>query len=156
MRTPLFRLAAVILIAAFLSFAAVRGGKAMYVGGTAALDPNTQGAMELTDAGSLTFVAKKGRIEIPYSAVSSLEYGQKAGRRVGVAVAISPFALLSKKRKHYLTVAYQGADGASQGAVFELAKGVVGAVVKTLEVKSGKSVEFESEEARKHFVKEAK
>ena len=38
---------------------------------------------------------------------------------------VSPLALFSKKRKHYLTSGFSDADGKQQGAVFELAKDTV-------------------------------
>ncbi len=55
-----------------------------------------------------TFKSKKTpeKLEIPYDRINVLEYGQKAGRRLGLAIAISPLALFSKKRKHFLTINY--------------------------------------------------
>jgi hypothetical protein len=82
-------------------------------------------------------------------AITGLEYGQKAGRRVAVAVLISPLALFSKKRNHYLTITYNDAAGKEQAAVFELGKDVVRTTLKILEVRSGKSLEFQDDEARK-------
>jgi hypothetical protein len=79
-----------------------------------------------------------------------LEYGQKAGRRVGVALAVNPLFLFSKKRKHYLTVGFSDSAGQTQGAVLELGKKRVRAILDILETRSGKQVEYESEEARKH------
>jgi hypothetical protein len=46
------------------------------------------------------------------------------------------------------------AEGKKQGAVFELAKGIVKESVMALETKSGKKVEFESEEAKKYLEKQ--
>ena len=134
--------------------AAVRGRDARYVGGTiSALQENSEGQMELADA-TLLFTAKKGaKLTIPYDKIESLEYGQKAGRRLGLAVAINPLFLLSKKRKHFLTIGFQGEAGKTEGAVFELAKGIVHETLSTLETKSGKKVEYESDEARKHAEK---
>ena len=129
----------------------------MYVGGTmAAVAEKTDGQLDLSGADALSFTAKTGQFAIPYKGITSIEYGQKAGRRVGLAVAVSPVALFSKKRKHYLTIGFNDEKGGKQGAVFELAKGVVHSVVSTIETKSGKKIEFESDEARQHFEKEAK
>jgi len=138
-------------------FGAVRGDQVMYVGGTISSIPEkTEGKLDLSGQSMIVFTAKPGKISIPYSGITSIEYGQKAGRRLGLALAVSPVALFSKKRKHYLSVAFQDEQGNKQGAVFELAKGVVHSVVTTLETRSGKKVEFESEDAKKHFEKEAK
>src|SRR5579885_2342813 len=79
--------------------------KAVYRGGTVAgLAPNTEGAVTTTDEQYFTFAYKKGALVIPYERVNFLEYGQKAGRRIGLGIAVSPVLLLSKKRRHYLTI----------------------------------------------------
>jgi hypothetical protein len=129
----------------------------MYVGGTlTAISEKTEGKLDLSSDSALVFTAKAGKITVPYKGLTSIEYGQKAGRRVGVALAVSPVALFSKKRKHYLSIAFSDEQGNKQGAVFEVAKGMIHSVVTNLETRSGKKVEFESEEAKKHFEKEAK
>ncbi len=134
--------------------AAVRGKDARYVGGTiAALQENTDGKIELSESAAV-FAPKRGaKLTIPYHRIESLEYGQKAGRRVGVGIVISPLFLLSKKRKHFLTIGFQDEAGKTQGAVFELAKGIVHETLSTFEAKTGKKIEYESEEARKHAEK---
>lgn len=139
------------LVVEATTLAAVRGKDARYVGGTiASLHENTDGKIELAE-NSAVFTAKGGTtLTIAYGKIESLEYGQKAGRRLGVALAVSPLFLLSKKRKHFLTVGFQDEAGKKQGAVFELAKGIVHETLSTLETKSGKKVEYESDEARKH------
>ena len=88
---------------------------------------------------------------MPYEKITSLEYGQKVGRRVGVAVAVTPLALFSKKRKHFLTLGFTDDQGKQQGSVFELSKGTVRTILSTLEARSGKKVEYESEEAKKNL-----
>lgn len=134
------------------SLAAVRGDQVLYVGGTITTVPEkTEGRLDTTDTIVAKFVAKKGSFQIPYQKITGLEYGQKAGRRVGVALAVSPLALFSKKRKHYLTVSFVDERGVNQGAVLEIAKGKVRSVAALLETRSGKKVEFESDEARKNF-----
>lgn len=137
--------------------AAVRGDQIMYVGGTFSTVPEkTEGKIDLSRSDQAVFTSKQHSILVPYSGISSIEYGQKAGRRLGVAIAVSPVALLSKKRRHYVSISFTDASGTRQGAVFEVAKGLVAPVVRTLEQRSGKTVEFESAEARMHFEKEAK
>jgi hypothetical protein len=138
-----------LLLSAGLALAVDSDG-ASYVGGTAGVTEKTEGKFQTTGANEARFVYKGGEIAIPYKSISSIEYGQKAGRRVGVAIMVSPVALLSKKRKHYLTVGYLDEKGAKQGVVFELGKDVVRSTLVTLETRSGKKVEYESEEAKKH------
>ncbi len=80
-----------------------------------------------------------------------MEYGQKAGRRVGVAIMISPIALFSKKRNHYLTVSFNDASGKEQAAVFELGKDIVRTTLKILEVRTGKELVLQDKEACRQF-----
>lgn len=130
---------------------AVRGKEVMYVGGTiAGLPEATEGALETTDAKVLRFTSTKGKFEIPYEGITSIEYGQKAGRRLGVALVITVWALFSKKRKHFLTVGFKDAQDQPQGVVIELPKGTPKSVITILETRSGVKCEYESEEARKH------
>jgi hypothetical protein len=110
---------------------------------------------------ALVFVAKDKpfagqTLSIPYARIIDLEYGQKAGRRVGAAVGttilLGPLGLLtlfSKKRKHYLTVGFKDADARDQVAVIELGKDIVRATLPIVETRSGKKVEYQDDEARK-------
>ena len=137
--------------------AEAKGDKAKYIGGT------LKNLMEDTDfefdttgetVGVLAWKKHKsnpaGSLELPYKSIESIEYGQKAGRRVGVAIAITPLALLSKKRKHFLTIGFRDADNKPQGVVVEIPKGTAKKMITILEVRSGKEVEYESEKAKKH------
>ncbi len=132
---------------------AVDGDKAMYVGGTiAGLKEKTEGRLVTTSDSMLTFDAgSKGSATIPYAAVTSLEYGQKAGRRVGVAIMVSPLALFSKKRNHFLTIAYNDSTGKEQAAVLELGKDIFRTTLKVLEVRTGKEIELQDNEACRQF-----
>jgi len=139
------------LVATPLAADKVDRGEAMYVGGTiAGLPEGTMGRLETTSDKVLAFQSSKGNFEIHYENVTSLEYGQKAGRRLAVALTITIWALLSKKRKHFLTIGYTDANDKPQGVVIEIPKGTVKSTITILEVRSGKKVEYESEEARKH------
>jgi hypothetical protein len=130
---------------------AVDGKKAEYVGGTiSGVKEGAEGKLDTTDDQTLRFTAEKNSpIEIPYASISELEYGQKAGRRVGVAIMVSPLALFSKKRKHYLTISYKDAAAKDQAAVFELGKDIVRTTLKIIETRSGKDVQFQDDDARK-------
>lgn len=142
------------------AFCAVRGKSAKYVGGTVSMyKEKMDGKWDLEDEALVFTPKKKGLdpLKIHYAKIDSLEYGQKVGRRVGGALAgamiVSPAFLLllfSKKRKHYVTIGFKDTEDKLQGAVFELAKGIVPESLQTLETKSGKTVEYESEEAKKH------
>jgi hypothetical protein len=133
------------------SLLAVDGKKVQYVGGTlTGIKEGAEGTIDTTHDTALKVDAKKdGAIEIPYAAITELEYGQKAGRRVGVAIMISPIALFSKKRKHFLTVSYKDQAGKEQAAVLEVGKDIVRTILKVVETRSGKPIQFQDDEARK-------
>ena len=132
-------------------WAKVTGEEVMYVGGTIAdLPEATEGVMDIKDSKKMTFSSDKGGFEIAYNSVKTLEYGQKAGRRVGVALVITVWALFSKKRKHFLTIGYDDAEGSPQGVVLEIAKGRAKTFITIIEARSGKKVEYESAEAKNH------
>ncbi len=95
------------------------------------------------------FSYQGGELKIPYDRVNDLEYGQKAGRRLGLALTISPWLLLSKKRKHFPTVGYQDENDKQQAAVFELGKDIVRTTLASLEARTGKKIDYQDEEARK-------
>jgi len=133
-------------------FSAVRGDDVKYIGGTVTEIPQgTDGSLFIDQAIGLKFESKKGAFEVPFDRISSLEYGQKAGRRIGVAILVNPLFLLSKKRKHFVTIGYKDRTGVQQGIVLELSKGLPAKVITIVEARSGVKCEYESEEARKHL-----
>jgi hypothetical protein len=133
------------------AFAGLGSDKAMYVGGTvSSIKDRTEGKLKTDDAKTMVFdYGKEGNLRVPYEQINSLEYGQKAGRRLGLAIVVNPLFLFSKKRKHFLTVGYLDADKKQQAAVFELGKGAIEPTLKALEAKTGKKVDYEDSEARK-------
>ncbi|MDP9267533.1 MAG: hypothetical protein M3P27_04305 [Acidobacteriota bacterium] len=132
------------------AWAGLASDKAMYVGGTVAeLKEGTQGTMSAKNEIVLVFTYGGQRFEVPYDRINDLEYGQKAGRRLGVAIALTWMALFSKKRKHFLTVGYKDANDKQQAAVFELGKNTVRVTLASLEARTGQKVDYEDEEARK-------
>lgn len=136
-----------------VSARAVDGDKAMYVGGTVTgVTEKAEGTFSTKSEASVAFDAgKKGAVTIPYASITDLEYGQKAGRRVAVAVLVSPLALFSKKRNHYLTITYKDTSDKEQAGVFELGKEIVRTTLKILEVRTGREITFQDEEACKQY-----
>jgi hypothetical protein len=131
-------------------WAGLGSDKTMYVGGTvASVKEGTEGASSAKDEKAFVFSYAGGKLEIPYDRVNDLEYGQKAGRRLGVAIAVTWVALFSKKRKHFLTVGYKDENDKQQAAVFELGKDVVRVTLASLEARTGRKIEYEDDEARK-------
>ena len=140
--------------------------KAAYQGGTTkdkdfpGAKDAVEGTLNTGDEKELEFEYTLNKVHrvysIPYNQIIDIEYGQKAGRRVGAAVAtailISPvglFLLFSKKRKHFVTIGYKGIDDKDQVAVFELGKDIVRTTLAILETRSGKKIEYQDEDAKK-------
>ena len=113
------------------------------------------GYLETADEHALVFDADERAstdlaIRIPYANVIDLEYGQKEGRRVGAAIGysivIGPaglLVLLSKKRRHFVTVAYMADNGTTQVAVFEIGKDIVRTTLAIIQARSGKQVAYQ-------------
>jgi hypothetical protein len=149
MRKVLSLLLVVFLLSELSVSAGLGSHKTMYVGGTInSIKQGTEGESSATDDKIFVFEYKHGKLAIPYDRIDSLEYGQKAGRRLGMAIALTPLALLSKKRKHFLTVGYLDDSEKQQAAVFELGKNIVRVTLATLEARSGRKIEYQDEEAR--------
>lgn len=121
-----------------------------YVGGTInTIKEGTEGKSSAKDEKAFLFEYKNGKLEVPYDRINDLEYGQKAGRRLGLALTISPWLLLSHKRKHFLTIGFTDENDKQQAAVFELGKDEVRVTLATLEARTGKKIDYQDEEARK-------
>jgi hypothetical protein len=139
-----------LLLTESLALAGIGSKSTLYVGGTVTtIKEMTEGKSSTADDKVFMFQYKGGKLDIPYDRINVLEYGQKAGRRVGLALVVSPLALFSKKRKHFLTVNYLDAGEKQQAAVFELGKDVVRTTLASMEARTGKKVEYQDEEARK-------
>lgn len=132
------------------AFAGLGSDKTEYVGGTEnQIKEGTEGKSSAKDEKNFVFEYKGGSLAIPYEQVNDLEYGQKAGRRIGLAIAISPWLLFSKKRKHFLTVGWKDAQDKQHASVFELGKSIIRTTLATLEARTGKKVDYQDDEARK-------
>jgi hypothetical protein len=134
----------------FVAFAGLGSDKTAYIGGTEnQIKDGAEGESSARDEKNFTFEYKGGKLGIPYDQVDDLEYGQKAGRRIGLAIAISPWLLFSKKRKHFLTVGWKDEQGKQHAAVFELGKSIIRTTIATMEARTGKKVDYQDDEARK-------
>lgn len=148
-----------------IALAGLGSKKTAYQGGTISALNNgakepVEGVLKDTEA-ELVFTPDDKKkagilIRIPYKSITDIEYGQKAGRRVGAAVAtavlISPvglFMLFSKKRKHFMTVSWTDAEGKDQVAVLELGKDIIRETLAIVKTRSGKEITYQDEEAKK-------
>jgi hypothetical protein len=143
---------AVLVCVVSTALSAVDGKKAMYVGGTRTdIKEAAEGKFDVSSETEVAFTPDKTKVRhtLLYSQVTELEYGQKAGRRVAVGLLVSPFALFSKKRKHYLTINYKDVEGKDHAVVFELGKDIVRTTLAVIEARSGKTIQYQDDEARK-------
>jgi hypothetical protein len=156
-----------LIVAVFLSSTSLaNSNNATYMGGSTkdkdfpGAKDKVEGYLHTGDDKLLRFDFKLNKetrsYSIPYDQIIDVEYGQKAGRRVGAAVAtallLSPiglFLLFSKKRKHYVTIGYKDAEAKEQVAVFEIDKNTVRMALSIIETRSGKKIEYQDEEAKK-------
>jgi hypothetical protein len=126
------------------------GVKAQFIGGTLAGVPVRSAArLDLTGADVLVLDCGQLRLRIDYHKINTLEYGQNVSRRYAAAILISPVLLLSKSRKHFVTVGYVDEQGKQQALVFRVDKGDIRMVLASLEARTGRRVEFLDAEARK-------
>lgn len=147
------RIASILILTLLLpsvTFAGLGSKKTKYIGGTiTALKEGVEGESSIKDEKDFIFDYKGSRFTIPYDRITELEYGQKAGRRVAVAILVTPLALFSKKRKHYLTITYKDANDKEQVGVFEFGKDVIRVNLASLQARTGKEIQYQDEEARK-------
>ncbi len=142
--------AAVASAAADYSAAAGNGARAAYIGGTLAGIPNNAGGnIQAVDEQYFVFYSKKSSVRVPYEKISIVEYGQKVDRRYMMAFLISPVFILSKSRRHFLTVVFSDDHGREQAMIFKVDKSDIRAMLVSLEARTGRKVQYQDEEARK-------
>jgi hypothetical protein len=121
-----------------------------YIGGTAPqLAAGAQGSIVLADDRYLAFYAGKTQARVAYDRIDLVEYGQQVDRRLALALVLSPVFLLSKSRKHFLTIGYSGEDGKQQAMVFRVDKNSIRPTLAGLEARTGLKVQYQDEQARK-------
>jgi len=132
------------------SFSATQGGRAEYVGGTVAeLQPGRGGRLVTTSDTHMVFQSGRLLYVVPWERIHLLEYGQKVGRRYALAAVISPLFVLSKSRRHFLTVGFEDDNGGRQALVFRVNKGDIRMLLVSLEAKTNLNVEYQDDEARR-------
>jgi hypothetical protein len=113
------------------------------------LKTGSDGKLFSTNEQCLIVQAGKKRVEVAWSRIRSLEYGQKVDRRYLEAFLISPLFLLAKKREHFLTLHFVDETERSQALVFQIHKRDVRGTLAALEARTGLRVHYTDEEARK-------
>jgi hypothetical protein len=138
------------LILALSLAAAEPGVKVQVAGGTVpAIAPKTSLRLDLTGADSLLLRFGASHVGIAYRKINTVEYGQNVSRRYAAAVLISPVLLLSKSRRHFVTIGYVDEEDRQQALVIRVEKGDIRSVLAGLEARTGRRIEFQNDEARK-------
>jgi hypothetical protein len=136
-----------------LSFSARAAGpdvKAQFIGGTLpGMSPKSDARLDLTGRETLLFRCGPSLMAIAYSRINTLEYGQNVSRRYAAGILISPLLLLSKSRKHFVTIGYTDQEERQQAIVLRVGKSDIRAVLVGLEARTGRRVEYQDDEARK-------
>jgi hypothetical protein len=139
-----------LLLLAASAAAAQPGVRAQFIGGTlTGVSPKSNLRLDLSDSEMLVLHGAGGPLRIPYQKINTLEYGQNVSRRYAAAVLISPILLLSKSRKHFLTLGYVDSGETQQAIVFRIQKGDIRSILSALEARTGRRVEYQDDEARK-------
>ena len=135
---------------------AVRGEEVLYLGGTISAIPEYQkGILDTSGDTTLVFRWDKGQWGVPYERIRRMEYGRKVGRRVAAAVAatavtpVGPVFLISKKKKHFLSLEIEDETGETGAAVFELSKKNYEGIIADLETKTGLQLEYQPTEHKR-------
>jgi hypothetical protein len=130
--------------------AAQDGVRIQFVGGTLPGIAKSNAHLDITGRHNLVFRGgKSSDLAIPYDKINMIEYGQNVSRRYAAAVLISPLLLLSKSRKHFVTLEYIDSEGRQQALVFRAEKNDIRGLLAGLEARTGRRVEFQDDEARK-------
>jgi hypothetical protein len=137
-------------IAALFAATLLAQSRVEYVGGTAArITTGTAGMLDISDQHYLAFYSKKTQVRVPYDRINIVEYGQQVDRRLLMAAVISPMFLLSKSRKHFLSIDYTDEDGAHQALVFRVDKNGIRPALVSLEARTGQRIQYQDADARK-------
>ncbi|MEO8099887.1 MAG: hypothetical protein ABI811_19470 [Acidobacteriota bacterium] len=146
-----FRTVAAVSVLAGVVYPAVYAQTAVdYIGGTSQLvKAGASGRIELADDQYFAFYARKSQLRVPYARINLIEYGQQVDRRLALALVISPIFLLSKARRHFLTLGYADERGVQQAMVFRVDKNSIRAALVALEARTGLRIAYQDAEARK-------
>jgi hypothetical protein len=129
---------------------AADGGKAKCVGGTNTLIARgTKGTIQTADSTDFILTARGKTLKIPYARINMVEYGQNVSRRIVLAILISPIFLLAKSREHFVTLGYTDENGQQQAIVLQVQKQIIRSTLTALEVRTGRTVRCQDDEARK-------
>jgi hypothetical protein len=104
------------------------------VKGTLIFDPNSKKVQFLNPKGAAAF-------SINYDAIRGMQYERTGQPRYLAAVVISPAFLLTRTKKHYLTIEYNDQSGEAHAVIVRLNKRNARKAVATATAQTSKSVQ---------------
>ena len=134
------------LILALPLAAAEPGIKVQFVGGTVSgRAAKSKSQLDLTGSETLLIsFGPRAEFRIAYQKINTVEYGQNVSRRYAEAVLISPLLLLSKSRKHFVTIGLCGCERANNRRWSSgLRKATSGPCSASLEARTGRRIEYQ-------------
>ena len=101
----------------------------------------------VVSARSVQFAKKSGAeyFSIPTDAVTEIFYSRVSGRRIGAAILVSPLLLLTKGRKHYLTLAFDDGSDLVGAVEFQLHKSNYRGTLRSIEQVTGLEMLYDQE-----------
>ncbi len=144
------RILAVMLAVIVPALVSAGSDEVQFQGGTLAIKNGTKLKVDLADPSAAVFRGNSV-VRVPWTGIKSIEYGQTASRRVTSAILLSPIALFSKARKHYVNLEWLDDQGQAQAAAFRADKSNFRAILTALRAKSGVDVMCGDTEAAKYF-----
>ena len=121
-----------------------------YAGGTESLSEGCDGNLEMNPE-AMTFRCWEGKIDIPYSAISSMEYRSEVSKRIRKMKVkwkvrpLAPSAILKTKKNRYFTVVYRTGQ-TPHVMVLRVEPRAMRPYLAELDLRSDKRVEVESYE----------
>jgi hypothetical protein len=160
------RRALALLVLLFLSlptaFAGVNSHQAMFYGGSTTNPPlNATGFLDAKDESHVNFAYRAGKngevghytaaaFTVPYTSITKIIYGNAKHLRIGQTLALTALAgvgglllLFSKNHTHYLTFNFTDGESHDQTISFEVGKDAIQPLINSLELRTGKKVEYE-------------
>jgi len=118
-----------LLVVLFSSVAAhaLEPNQAVYIGGSAAVAPDTAGTLDTTSPAALVFRFKKsdgtaGEIGIDYASIRSVTPHSEVTHRLGVAPAIAVGLLAARQRRYFVTITWTDPGGIPEVVQMEVAR----------------------------------
>jgi phosphatidylglycerophosphate synthase len=110
-----------------LPASALEPNQAVYIGGSAAVAPDTVGTLDTTSPTALVFHFKQpnggaGQVAIDYTHIRNVSATNEVTHHLGVAPAIAVGLLAVRQRRYFLTITWTDEAGIAQAAQIEVAK----------------------------------